>query len=459
MAEFQPNTVTTELEPHKSKQNELLELCKSDYQEIEKQYANGEITDQERADLYEGVFWEVMLEYNSTKVNEGTEAIILQIDSESVKQSLQELGYALTDEQAKMLEQDDSFVAKMYKIFKSGSAGHEMAMHNRAHEIISQSGLGDQIRVPRLLSDKTKQTLKHPDHFRSRVGSDRRAISSDNEIEYIAMETVDGLDLMTFACQEVILEALKERYPEADNQQAKSIIGEVLLHKIKDHKLDAADPAVRSRCNSIISSVYRASGHVANNFLTTWDSILPEAREFVMNNAPDKLEPELSLLRDLNNGVEVSPAQYVEQITKYELLGSLVSLLYTDRIVGADDDKRAVEMRQLFADVLGYKGILNPVLYEKLDQALKELHRNGFYHRDLHERNIMVSRDRQSLYLIDFGKSKMDGTADDNRSNYETSEGQFFYDHGIVSPARADDPGSILYALTRTSTDRRLDIV
>ena len=69
----------------------------------------------------------------------------------------------------------------------------------------------------------------------------------------------------------------------------------------------------------------------------------------------------------------------------------------------------------------------------------------------------MITRDGQQLYIIDFGKSKMDGNSDNGPENYEDPAGRFFYDDSITMPAREDDPGSLLYTLTRTENDVRLD--
>lgn len=56
---------------------------------------------------------------------------------------------------------------------------------------------------------------------------------------------------------------------------------------------------------------------------------------------------------------------------------------------------------------------LQPAFVEKIRNTIQLLHKNGIYHRDLHERNIMLLRDTQTglcdesiPYMIDFGASR-----------------------------------------------------
>ncbi len=55
-------------------------------------------------------------------------------------------------------------------------------------------------------------------------------------------------------------------------------------------------------------------------------------------------------------------------------------------------------------DFLKRKGVkLNREIFEKLKNTIDLLHSNGFFHRDLHERNVMLSDD--NIFIIDFGES------------------------------------------------------
>lgn len=48
---------------------------------------------------------------------------------------------------------------------------------------------------------------------------------------------------------------------------------------------------------------------------------------------------------------------------------------------------------------------LSADIFEKVRNAISALNKKGFFHRDLHEKNIMFSEDLSEAYLIDFGSS------------------------------------------------------
>lgn len=52
-----------------------------------------------------------------------------------------------------------------------------------------------------------------------------------------------------------------------------------------------------------------------------------------------------------------------------------------------------------------------------LERYVKEMHKLGIYHGDLHLRNMMIDRQTGLPYLIDFGKSKFDWELDKSKAN------------------------------------------
>ncbi len=60
-------------------------------------------------------------------------------------------------------------------------------------------------------------------------------------------------------------------------------------------------------------------------------------------------------------------------------------------------------------EALRVKGFTLPEeIYDQVKNTILELHKNNFYHRDLHERNIMISETEKQAYIIDFGESVFD---------------------------------------------------
>jgi len=78
---------------------------------------------------------------------------------------------------------------------------------------------------------------------------------------------------------------------------------------------------------------------------------------------------------------------------------------------------------------IGYLPVLADI-FERLKNTVKVLHENGLYHRDLHERNVMVSGSGKDLKvsLIDFGSAAKIGG---NTDPYEGKEADFMLDETL----------------------------
>lgn len=105
--------------------------------------------------------------------------------------------------------------------------------------------------------------------------------------------------------------------------------------------------------------------------------------------------------------------------------------------------EKANERYQVFEENAGmlYKDLqkkgfkLPPDVRKKLKKALDILHEKGIYHRDLHERNVMIGKDGQ-VYIIDFGKARLreaGSRADSLDAIYKTSgETELLRDESIL---------------------------
>lgn len=108
-------------------------------------------------------------------------------------------------------------------------------------------------------------------------------------------------------------------------------------------------------------------------------------------------------------------AQYIE-IHKHNE-AELVTLIR--RITGImNDDILDVHMQER----LRYKGLMDREKTHALSQALKRLHDHGFFHRDLHLKNLMIGDDGK-LHLIDFDRSvQIDSDQVDQRNPAQITE-------------------------------------
>ncbi len=86
------------------------------------------------------------------------------------------------------------------------------------------------------------------------------------------------------------------------------------------------------------------------------------------------------------------------------------------------------ERRRKFVNVVrahvACRGLLPEALCRVTREAITALHKEGYYHCDLHERNLIISRDRKTIYLIDFGKSNPNGDVSGSAHNYHRFDGE-----------------------------------
>ncbi|MBP6942490.1 MAG: phosphotransferase [Candidatus Buchananbacteria bacterium] len=428
-----------------------LEVYHEDVQEIEQQCVENEIGQDKRLDLLRDIIWETLVEFTGHKINEGKEAVIVEVGGTETHELLQAIEGELDPADSEALR--EAFVAKFHKLFKQGAAAHEIALQQRAFEIVSASPVADKIKVPQLVSvSRSHLKLRHPELFKRKIGNDQAV---GDEVEFLSMEYVNGVDLATFSLRESLLAALTEQADGSENTG--SVIATVLEHKIKDFSYAGYEPEVKKRIMRIMGSAVRHGGYHGTSFVTGWNMLLPEAQAFIQEHAPTMVEPELSLLQAIKNGETIDTASYLRNVKNYTLLEKLFRTQFTDRF-GKTEDEREVSriIREICADYIGYQEALGEDLYSGLQEAIRHMHAQGFYHRDLHERNLMIADDRQSMYIIDFGKSKADGTTDNNLKNYDLDpETRGVDDEGIFQQQKINEPGGLLYMLTHGEAARR----
>lgn len=115
---------------------------------------------------------------------------------------------------------------------------------------------------------------------------------------------------------------------------------------------------------------------------------------------------------------------------------------------GSTESEKAFEARKVdnenaekLFDFLRKKGfLLPPSVLVKLEKTLRSLHNRGIFHRDLHERNIMISGDLNDeetleVYLLDFGSAKIVKTGQES-GVYEEAEMVYSDDNSILNRLR-----------------------
>lgn len=99
----------------------------------------------------------------------------------------------------------------------------------------------------------------------------------------------------------------------------------------------------------------------------------------------------------------------------YKNLESIVGISLGQQHISDQEDaytqkKKEKENDKLLVNFLSRTDfILNPEILNRLENALRVLHKAGIYHRDLHKRNVMFNNTEEGtldkVHIIDFGKS------------------------------------------------------
>ncbi len=116
---------------------------------------------------------------------------------------------------------------------------------------------------------------------------------------------------------------------------------------------------------------------------------------------------------------------YIADLTfsqKEQLVGQELSFELPDlgaaKTQAEEESLQAVSYDRNEEKLLKYlqkKGFTLPPIFEKLDNAVRSLNKNGIHHNDLHRQNIMLGK-KGEVYIIDFGRAggekRVDGIAD-----------------------------------------------
>ncbi len=133
----------------------------------------------------------------------------------------------------------------------------------------------------------------------------------------------------------------------------------------------------------------------------------------------------------------------------------------TESLLSFEKSKVAKENQKKLFTFLSKNGyVLEPELLEKISQAVSALHEGGIYHRDLHERNIMIDFGKdgeiEKIHMIDFGSAINNEFNVNTESIYERDGVEYLNDEyliraysGLTIPREEKEENSYLYGLNK----------
>ncbi len=158
-----------------------------------------------------------------------------------------------------------------------------------------------------------------------------------------------------------------------------------------------------------------------------------EASEYiVMETVPGKTLSHLMFQKMAEKLRENDPAKYAvfadaSAWREDVLIDAFIA--HVDELKGYTKEDAA----QVIYNTLHGSGIFSEDVALQVGAAVRALNNAGFFHRDLHERNIMISEDGTQSFIIDFGTAKYDPAyGEDSRLDrqgaYDVGAGQKLWD-------------------------------
>ncbi len=367
------------------------------------------------------IYESLMIEF-SRKINEGKNAFILALEENpDLRKDFQKSFEVFLDREDSQL----AAVVKLIKIFKSRQAAAEATNQIKAAEIVNNGPEKESVRVPEIFNRKVNELkLSNPEKFRDRL----RLNFFGEEINFIIMERIAGTDLYTLAVREALKDIIK-RDPEegygTPREVKINLINKIISFKIaQDYYYPAfLSDEERARVIKTATFIRNLSRGPLTDLLEHWNSLALEEQELF--SQVYNLEEEFRALRGIKADENFSLDDYLAGLNSQEILENLVENYRGD-----------FDSATFLRNSLKGKNLVEPRLLDDLRKVIFRLHKNGFYHRDLHERNIMVTDDGRRLYLIDFDKANPEGSpnSSDQWENYRSGGENFgVTDEGIVS--------------------------
>ena len=130
---------------------------------------------------------------HSDKINEGNNGVILKLDLSNTEHK--EIVMKVMPE----FDQDD-LVAKMLKLYKPGQGGMEVKMQAEAFRIIEEIRDNESeikyAKIPQVYLDETINV--EDGYFKQRLKEMDIEINSENKVEVVLMDYINGIDLATY---------------------------------------------------------------------------------------------------------------------------------------------------------------------------------------------------------------------------------------------------------------------
>lgn len=418
--------------------DEIMELAEADLRESKDQlkadFESGTITKEEAESMIKEALFEALLIIGANRYNEGKEAFILELRLDKLSAYiLEELVSALPGVIEGDVSGESKSVVKVLKIFKHHGAADEIAKQNRAREILLQDPqTGDpdlpEVIVPQIRNSEAMSEVRisHKEAFKRKL-----MLPVGDRLGFIVMEKVEGDDFMTM----VLRNYLKDNFfnEKQDLGDKLLLIKTVVVQKIFEYNSARFKNSTTSK-KRVFATMKKLKDSSISNFQKIFSELI--ATEPVMLRDVFSLGQEIDAFEKVTADPEgYSMSQYIDSITDYDLLDELAVDYGGIRVGTTNTDERKKIFKKMISDYLEENAgrFVTPQQCQALREAINKWHANGFYHRDLHERNIMIGKDG-NVYVIDFGKSSSTGDRSDDQSNYHIGGEEYGEkDHMLVN--------------------------
>ncbi len=334
----------------------------------------------------------------SWKVNEGNNGIVCLLEMEKMEEGVKEALCQLNER----IREKESLANKVLKIYRPGEGEKEFALQKECWESIESSPDKDkmmQIPEPLIFQDVAVKTKE-----------------AQNRLEKW------GFKLPTFTLPKELAERLKEKKEEIPEGLVREIDftekGLKIINEFIEEEKRSDSKKVKFKLPEVRAELF------------LMDSISGEDLATILYREVIKRHPGASDWGNSSEGMSIDQLQdKIAQIFDFKRPGGKHAR-GEDKIFEEEMVKRqnASEVRKYLIKETDF--MIDSEQFDKIEKTITHLNKEGFYHRDLHERNIMFD-EQGEVYMIDFGSAKKEKTARD--SVYEEGEKVFIRDRSIIN--------------------------
>lgn len=366
---------------------------------------------------------ESMLRYGAVYHAEGNNGVILAVDRHS-------LHAAGVDAEAlcPAFKKVSRVALKIVRQSISGMAADEREKHITGVRVLDKSGKDCQVKMPAILDDCTSGFISTPDPLIRLTG----ILPPGKHVEFLLMDWVEGTDFATLAYRCALRSGLQHTLEEYGESQAlhetRSALKVFLDAKIMMSAMRIPMDSPQAKQAQRLGGRLRQANREGDGLLGLWRALLPEARKIAIESL--HIGEMMEAMMQLDQGNMAPAIQLIDEqldATALEIvIVTINSMLMLDYTPENTRRGRRDAFLAMVRDLIRGNLVLPASMRVNLERTLRCLNQQGYFHNDLHERNIMISANNKDLYIIDMATATHNEQTTGNDMSILAPHGLFY---------------------------------